>query len=295
MAGRLVGKVALVTGAARGSGALIAKRLVEDGARVVLADILDDRGKPEAEALGAAARYLHLDITDEQQWQAAVDFTLAEFGGLTTLVNNAAVLQIAPIEHTSLEDYSRVIQVNAVGTFLGVRTVIAPMRAAGSGSIINVASISGRRPSPGTAAYAASKFAVRGLTKVAALELGRYGIRVNSVNPAMGNPEMVLESLGLTGADLGALRGEGGRQRGAPGKGGPEKGARVKDGALSGGTSILRRGEMTDVANAVAFLASDDSSFFNGADFDLDGGLTAGIFLPGEIPGAPRPEPKGSS
>ena len=214
MLGRLDGKVALVTGAARGSGALIAKRLVEDGARVVLVDILDDRGKPEAEALGAAARYQHLDITDEQQWQAAVDFTLAEFGGLTTLVNNAAVLHIAP------------------------------------------------------------------------LELGRYGIRVNSVNPAMGNPEMVLESLGLTGTDLGALRGTGGRQK----RGAAEKGA-----ALSGGKSILRRGEMADVANAVAFLASDDSSFFNGADFDLDGGLTAGIFLPGEIPGAPRPEPEGSS
>lgn len=279
---RLDGKVAIVTGAARGSGALIAKRLVEDGARVVLADVLDDRGKPEAEALGAAARYQHLDITDEQQWQAAVDFTLAEFGGLTTLVNNAAVLHIAPIEHTSLEDYSRVLQVNAVGTFLGVRTVIAPLRAAGGGSIINVASISGRSPSPGTAAYAASKFGVRGLTKVAALELGRYGIRVNCVNPAMGNPEMVLESLGLKGTDLGAVRGAGGKQ----------KGARVEDGALSGGRPILRHGEMADVADAVAFLASDESSFFNGADFDLDGGITAGTFLPGGIPGAPRPEPE---
>ena len=280
--GRLDGKIAIVTGAARGSGALIAKRLVEDGARVVLADILDDRGKPEAEALGAAARYQHLDITDEQQWQAAVDFTLAEFGALTTLVNNAAVLHIAPIEHTSLEDYSRVLQVNAVGTFLGVRTVIAPLRAAGGGSIINVASISGRSPSPGTAAYAASKFGVRGLTKVAALELGRYGIRVNCVNPAMGNPEMVLESLGLKGDDLGAIRGTGD----------PQRGGKLKGGALSGGKPILRHGEMADVADAVAFLASDESSFFNGADFDLDGGITAGTFLPGGIPGAPRPEPE---
>ncbi len=284
---RLDGKVAIVTGAARGSGAVIAKRLVEDGARVVLVDILDERGKPEAEALGAAARYQHLDITDEQQWQAAVDFTLAEFGGLTTLVNNAAVLHIAPIEHTSLEDYSRVLQVNAVGTFLGVRTVIAPLRAAGGGSIINVASISGRHPSPGTAAYAASKFGVRGLTKVAALELGRYGIRVNCVNPAMGNPQMVLESLGLKGADLGTIRGTGGSQRGSK-----QKRARVKDGVLSGGKPILRHGEMADVADAVAFLASDESSFFNGADFDLDGGITAGTFLPGDIPGAPRPEPE---
>ncbi len=276
--GRLDGKVAIVTGAARGSGALIAKLLVEEGARVVLADILDDRGKPVAEALGDAARYQHLDITDEEQWQAAVDFTLAEFGGLTTLVNNAAVLHVGPIEHTSVEAYARILNVNTVGTFLGVRTVIEPMRSAGGGSIVNVSSISGHHPAAGTAAYAASKFGVRGLTKVAALELGRYGIRVNSVNPAMGNPEMVLESLGLTGADLESLRPRGGARRG---------------GALTGGVPILRRGEMEDVANAVAFLASDDSSFFNGADFDLDGGITAGTHLPGDIPGAPRPEPSG--
>ena len=272
--GRLDGKVAIVTGAARGTGALTAKRLVEDGARVVLADILDERGKPVADELGDAARYQHLDITEEKQWQATVDFTLAEFGELTTLVNNAAVLHIGPIEHTSVEAYTRVLQVNGVGTFLGIRTVIAPMRAAGGGSIVNVASISGHHPAAGTAAYAASKFGVRGLTKVAALELGRYGIRVNSVNPAMGNPEMVLESLGLEGSDLESLR--------------PRSGSR-RAGALAGGTSILRRGEMADVANAVAFLVSDESSFFNGADFDLDGGLTAGQHVPGDIPGAPRP------
>ncbi len=279
--GRLDDKVAIVTGAARGTGALTAKRLVEDGARVVLADVLDDRGKPVAEELGDAARYLHLDITDELQWQAAVDFTLAEFGGLTTLVNNAAILHIGPIEHTSVEAYTRVLQVNGVGTFLGVRTVIAPMRAAGGGSIVNVSSISGHHPAAGTAAYAASKFGVRGLTKVAALELGRYGIRVNSVNPAMGNPEMVLESLGLSAADFEATLAQRGAQTDGP----------RRRGALSGGTPILRRGEMVDVANAVAFLASDESSFFNGADFDLDGGITAGMHLPGDIPGAPPPEP----
>ncbi len=273
--GWLDGKVAIVTGAARGSGALIAQRLVADGARVVLADILDDRGKPLAEELGDAARYQHLDITDEGQWQATVDFTRAEFGALTTLVNNAAILNIGPIEHTSAEDFSRVLEVNTLGTFLGVRAVIDPMRAAGGGSIINVSSISGHHPAAGTGAYAASKFGVRGLTKVAALELGRYGIRVNSVNPATGNPEMILESLGLAGADLESLR----SQTGARGGGG-----------LTGGKPILRRGEMADVANAVAFLASDDSSFFNGADFDLDGGISAGNHLPGDIPGAPSPE-----
>ena len=279
--GRLNDKVVIVTGAARGTGALTAKQLVEEGARVVLADVLDDRGKPVAEELGDAARYLHLDITDEQQWQAAVDFTLAEFGALTTLVNNAAILHVGPIEHTSVEAYTRVLQVNGVGTFLGVRTVIAPMRAAGGGSIVNVSSISGHHPAAGTAAYAASKFGVRGLTKVAALELGRYGIRVNSVNPAMGNPEMVLESLGLSAADFEASR----VQRGGQKEGGQKDAAR-RGGARSGGKPILRRGEMADVANAVAFLVSDESSFFNGADFDLDGGITAGMHLPGDIPGA---------
>ncbi len=264
---RLDGKIAIVTGAARGSGELTARRLVEEGARVVLADILDDRGKPVAEELGDAARYLHLDITDEEQWKRAVDFTLSEFRGLTTLVNNAAVLAVVPIEHTSVEEYTRVLGVNTVGTFLGVRSVIAPMREAGGGSIVNISSISGHHPAAGTAAYAASKFGVRGLTKVAALELGRYGIRVNTVNPAMGNPEMVLETLGLE-VDLEALRSQGG--------------------ALSGGTHILRGGEMADVANAVVFLASDESSFFTGADFDLDGGITAGMHLPGDIPGTPR-------
>lgn len=276
---RLEGKVAIVTGAARGSGALIARRLVEHGARVVLADILDDRGKSVADELRDAARYQHLDVTDEQQWQAVVGFTLDEFGALTTLVNNAAVLHIGPIEHTSVDACARVLEVNTVGTFLGVRAVIAPMREAGGGSIVNVASISGHHPSAGTAAYAASKFGVRGLTKVAALELGRYGIRVNAVNPAMGNPEMVLEALGSKRVDLAAPRAERGARQG---------------GALSGGEPILRRGEMADVADAVAFLASDESSFFNGADFDLDGGMAAGLHLPGGIPGAPRSEPGAS-
>jgi 3alpha(or 20beta)-hydroxysteroid dehydrogenase len=275
---RLDGKIAIVTGAARGSGALTARQLVTEGARVVLADVLDERGEDEARDLGDAARYCHLDITDEAQWQSAIDFAVAEFGGLTTLVNNAAVLLIKPIEHTSVEEYTRVLNVNAVGTFLGVRAVIPVMRDGGGGSIINVSSISGHHPAAGTAAYAASKFAVRGLTKVAALELGRYGIRVNSVNPAMGNPEMVLESLGLSGTDLAALR---------PDR--KQKGAETKRGSmLSGGSTILRAGEMQDVAHAVAFLASDESSFFHGADFDLDGGVTAGTHLPGAIPGAPR-------
>jgi len=266
---RLRGKYAIVTGAARDSGELIARTLVAQGAQVVLADILDEAGKAVAASLGRAARYVHLDITDESGWQAAVGFTLAELGGLTTLVNNAAVLQLRPIEHTAPEDYARVLHVNSVGTFLGVRSVIEPLRNRGGGSIINIASISGHHPAPGTAAYAASKFSVRGLTKVAALELGRYGIRVNAVNPAMGNPQMILEALPKD-MDFEAMRRGGGEE------------------ASGFAKPILRRGEMQDVAETVAFLTSDESSYFNGADFDLDGGLSAGTPLPGPIPGTPR-------
>ncbi len=261
---RLEGKVVIVTGAARGSGEATARLLVEQGARVVLADVLDDRGKPVAEELGDAARYVHLDISREDEWSAVVELAEAELGPLTTLVNNAAILHVAPIENTSVADYLNVMRVNELGTFLGVRAAIEPMKRAGGGSIINIASIDGWHATAGTVAYAASKFAVRGITKVAALELGRYGIRVNAINPSFGNPEMVQPFL-PPGFDLSRLR---------------EAGAR--------GVPIGRRGEMMDLASAVAFLASDESTFFNGADFPLDGGVTAGMVLPGDIPGTPH-------
>ena len=264
--GRLDGKVAIVTGAARGTGEAIARLLVEEGAKVLLGDILDDRGKPVADSLGDAARYLHLDIANEHDWEDAVELTLREFGSLTTLVNNAAILHVAPIAETSADEYMRVVRVNELGTFLGVRSAIEPMKAAGGGSIINIGSIDAWHAAPGTVAYAASKFAVRGITKVAALELGRFGIRVNAINPAAGNPEMVQPFL-PEGLDLKKL----------------SRGRRA-----FGTTPIGRRGEMIDVARAVVFLASDESSFFSGADFPLDGGVTAGMIIPGDIPGTGR-------
>ncbi|MEM9176590.1 MAG: glucose 1-dehydrogenase [Myxococcota bacterium] len=259
---RLEGKTAIVTGAARGSGEAIARRLVADGARVVLTDLRDAPGEAIAADLGDRARFLHADITDEDDWQTAVDLAQSAFGPLTTLVNNAAVIHLAPIEHTGVEDYLRVSRTNELGTFLGLRAAIEPMRANGGGSIVNVGSIDGHHAAPGTSAYCASKFAVRGLTKVAALELGRDGIRVNCVNPAAGSDAMV-EPFVPDIARLRALQDE------------------------HDPPPIGRRGRVEDVAGTVAFLASDDSAFYTGADFDLDGGLTAGMKIRGPIPGAP--------
>lgn len=261
---RLEDKVAIVTGAARGSGEATARRLVEDGASVLLVDLLDELGESVASRLGDRASYAHGDITQEADWARLVDTAQSTFGPLTTLVNNAAILHIAPIEFTTAEDFLRVSRVNAFGTFLGIRSAIAPLRENGGGSIINVSSIDGHHAAPGTSAYCASKFAVRGLTKTAALELGRYGIRVNSVNPAAGSDEM-LEPL-LPGVDVTAMRATQEKHDPPP---------------------IGRRGRVEDVAATIAFLASDDSSYYNGADFDLDGGTSAGMKIKGPIPGTP--------
>jgi len=262
---RLSDNVAIVTGAARGTGEAIARRLVADGARVLLLDLRDDLGQAVAKDLGETARYLHADISEEDSWSEAIRLAESEFGHLTTLVNNAAVLHIAPIEFTTVDDYMRVVRVNELGTFLGIRSAIEPMRRNGGGSIINISSIDGHHAAPGTSAYSASKFGVRGLTKVAALELGRYGIRVNAINPAAGSDEMVQPL--MPGVDITAMR-EAEEKHDPP--------------------PVGRRGRLEDVAATVAFLASSDSGFYSGADFDLDGGMTAGMKIAGEIPGTPR-------
>jgi 3alpha(or 20beta)-hydroxysteroid dehydrogenase len=256
---RLDGKVAIVTGAARGAGEVTARLLAKEGARVVCADILDERGRDVAQSIGAAALYQHLDITQEADWQQAVE--VAEtLGPLNVLVNNAAILHIGPIEQTAAEDFLRVLEVNTMGTFLGVKAAIDPMRRAGGGSIVNIASISGWHVAPGISAYAASKFGVRGVTKTAAMELGRYGIRVNCINPAMGNPEMLEPFIG------------------------PEMVAAMRENRPV--APVGRAGTLDDVAHAVLFLASDESSFFSGADFPLDGAGPVGINLPtNTIPG----------
>ena len=256
MGDRLAGKTAIITGGARCSGAEIAQRFAAEGAAVVIADVLDEQGEATAALIGPAARYVHCDVTSENDWSALV-------GSLETvnvLVNNAAVLVLRSIANTTVADYRRIFEVNELGTFLGIRAVIEPMRAAGGGSIVNISSIDGVFATPGTAAYAGSKFAVRGLTKTAALELGALHIRVNAVCPAAGNMEMVTNAL-PPDFDFNAVMEAGGGDREH--------------------FPIGRRGCMRDVADAALFLASDESGFVTGTDLVVDGGISAGMIIPG--------------
>jgi 3alpha(or 20beta)-hydroxysteroid dehydrogenase len=256
MDGRLTGKTAIVTGGARGSGAEIAQRFAAEGAKVVVADVLDDQGAATVDAIGPAARYVHCDVTSEADWSALV----GSVDTVNVLVNNAAVLVLRSIADTTVADYRRVFEVNELGTFLGIRSVVESMRAAGGGSIVNISSIDGVFATPGTAAYAASKFAVRGLTKTAALELGPLRIRVNAVCPAAGNMEMVTNAL-PPDFDFQAVMDAGGGDREH--------------------FPIGRRGRMRDVADAALFLASDESGFVTGIDLVVDGGISAGMIIPG--------------
>ncbi|PXY19543.1 glucose 1-dehydrogenase [Prauserella muralis] len=244
--GRLAGKVALITGAARGQGAAAARRFAAEGARVMIADILDEDGKRLAGEFGAA--YTHLDVTSEDDWAGAVQATQAEFGALNVLVNNAGVLHFSPLEQTSLADYERVVRVNQFGAFLGMRSVVEPMTTAGGGSIVNVSSVEGLAGMPFLVAYTASKFAIRGMTKVAALELGERGIRVNSLHPGMIDTDMVRDAAG---------------------------GAEVDLSPVARRLALGRTGQPEEIAELALFLASDESSYCTGGEFVADGGATA--------------------
>jgi 3alpha(or 20beta)-hydroxysteroid dehydrogenase len=239
--GRLDGKVALITGGARGMGAAFVKQFVAEGAKVVVGDVIDP-----AEDHGAT--FIHHDVTSEASWDETVRTTVETYGKLNVLLNNAGVLMWGPMHRVTLEDYMKVINVNQVGCFLGMKAVIRPMRDAGGGSIVNTSSTSGIEGMAGVISYSASKFAVRGMTKTAAIELGRFGIRVNAVLPGgintqMGNP------FGQEGEEL---------ERNY------EK------------NPIPRIGSPDEVAGVMVFLASDESSFCTGGDFVVDGGYTIG-------------------
>ena len=248
MPGELDGRVAIITGAARGQGAAAARRFVEEGARVVVADVRDEDGKEFAATLGDSAYYRHLDVSSEDDWKAVVDETVETLGGVDVLVNNAGILRFAALPDMPLEDYMRIVNVNQVGTFLGMRAVAKPMMAAGKGSIVNISSIEGLAGMPYLTAYTSTKFAIRGMSKVAALELGPNGIRVNSVHPGMIETDMVKDAAGGHDIDLSPAA------------------KRIP---------LRRMGTSEDIAEVVLFLASDRSAYVTGAELAADGGATA--------------------
>jgi 3alpha(or 20beta)-hydroxysteroid dehydrogenase len=250
---RLDGKVALVTGASRGLGASIGQLLHRQGALVVLADVRDEEGGALAASLGARAHYVHLDVSSEDAWAAALADTRQRFGPVRILVNNAGIFRTCATLEQSAEEYLQIVRINQLGVFLGMRACIALMREAGGGSVINIASTAGIEGVPLALAYTASKHAVVGMTKAAALEFGSSNIRVNVVCPgAMATP-LLAESFNVPVGTLAA----------APFPNAP----------------LGRMADPREIAPTVVFLASDDSSYTTGSEFVVDGGLTAGVLM----------------
>ena len=250
MTGRLDGKVALITGGARGQGEAAALRFVEEGARVVLADILDDEGKRLADSIGDAARYIHLDVTDEAGWVDAVAQIERELGRLDILINNAGILRFSSLTDLTVDALRQVLDINLIGTFLGMKTCADLLQrsapADGTSSIVNVSSVEGIRGSAYLTAYTASKFGVTGITKVAAMELGPR-VRANSIHPG-GVATPMLEEQGV---------------------------AEASAAHISKKVALKRQGTAQDIAHLTLFLASDESSYCTGAEFVIDGGATA--------------------
>jgi 3alpha(or 20beta)-hydroxysteroid dehydrogenase len=254
---QLEGRVAIVTGAARGTGAAIARRLVAEGAQVWLGDVLEAEAAAVAAELGPAARFAKHDVTRREDWERVASQALAAHGRVDVLVNNAARLHLGTLESTSEEVLRALLEVNLVGPYLGMRALLAPMRKQGGGSIVNVGSIDSLLGMNGVSAYAASKWGLRGMTKSLAMELGRDGIRVNSVCPAGGNPAMYGPWMKQLVGFLDQTRAYR-ENRGIPGE-----------------------APLDQIAQAVVFFASDASLNCTGVDLPVDGGAHAGRFIPG--------------
>jgi len=248
---RLANKVALITGGARGQGAVEAKLFATQGAYVVICDILDEEGKrieSEINNTGGSSLFAHLDVTDESEWQNVIATTLNSFGKLDILVNNAGIYKWAQVEETTSELWDQTMDINAKGVFLGTKHAIPAMRNSGGGSIVNISSVAGLIGSANAAAYGASKGAVRLLTKSTAIQYARDGIRANSVHPGIIDTPMTTPNLLAT--------------------------QEARDRSASR-HPLGRVGTSEDVAYGVLFLASDESSFMTGSELVIDGGLTA--------------------
>ncbi|MFI1867623.1 SDR family NAD(P)-dependent oxidoreductase [Streptomyces jumonjinensis] len=253
--GKLDGRVVLITGAARGMGEQEARLFAAEGAKVVLADVLDDQGAAVAADIGAeSALYVHLDVSEEDGWTAAVAAAKERFGRIDGLVNNAGILHFNALVATPLADFETVTRVNVNGVFLGIRAVAPEIAAAGGGTIVNTASLAALAGMAYIGAYAASKHAVLGLTRVAALELAAQGIRVNAICPGVVDTPMANPAPGVAPAAV----------------------ADATDEAWKS-VPMKRMGRPEEVAKLALFLSGEDSSYITGQPFVIDGGLLAGM------------------
>ncbi|MFG6444244.1 glucose 1-dehydrogenase [Microbacterium sp. P06] len=244
MSERFTDKVIVVTGGASGMGTTHARAFIAEGGSVVLGDVNDEAGQALADELGERARYHHLDVADETQWAAFMEYTEAEFGPISVMVNNAGIGGVGtPVETSTLEGWRRTLSINLDGVFLGTRAAITSMKKAGGGSIINISSFAGLVATPFSSDYTTSKFAVRGFTKATAMEVAGSNIRVNSVHPGYIRTPI----LGPLGEEV-----------------------------VIGKIAIQRMAQPEEVSKMVLFIASDDASYSTGSEFVVDGGWSAG-------------------
>ncbi|MCK9303994.1 MAG: glucose 1-dehydrogenase [Bacteroidales bacterium] len=243
---KLENRVAIITGGARGMGATHARLFIEEGAKVVITDILEHEGEKLALELGPGCFFIKHDVTDEVVWQKVVNETENRFGPVNILINNAGISFNKQFEDTTLQEFERVMKINATGTFLGMKAVLPSMRKTKKGSIVNISSIAGMVGFQNTLAYVSSKYAVRGMTKAAALELAAEGIRVNSIHPGLIETPMIMNE---------------------------EMEAMIS--TIAEGIPMKRTAKPEEISRLALFLASDDSSYCTGSEFIADGGLIA--------------------
>ncbi|MGN8845317.1 glucose 1-dehydrogenase [Niallia sp. HCP3S3_B10] len=241
---RLEGKIAIITGAAQGMGASHARRFIKEGAKVILTDLNEEKGQALAMELGENALFIKQDVTKAEEWESVIAVAEEKFGSVNVLVNNAGITAAKSILQMTESDYRRIVDINQVSVFLGIKAVIPSMQQAGGGSIINISSINGIVG--GAVGYTDTKFAVRGITKAAAVECTHYGIRVNSVHPGVIATPMVIQE---------------------------DTKAAVEE--FSKHIPLKRVAQPEEVTNIVLYLASDESSYSTGSEFIVDGGLTA--------------------